>query len=504
MKIITTLAILPFVLHANCFAESAEVFPPNGQLPAGWYKPSSASRSWKVTDSVAYEGGQSLMADSKNMADGKTAAVAYRSNFKAGQISFRIKVSSEEGYDFARFFIDGVPQMLATRGKKDGLSGNVDWQAVSFLLPAGTHTLLWTYEKDDAYSAGKDTAWLDAVKLPETTQEITVLNSQGQSIASGKTTSSFPQVDTDSASAPLTFTIKNAGSAPLFDLKVGLTGMNPGEFNITPLAGSSLEAGKSTTFNVVFAPQSIGQKTAGILITSNDKDESSFTIDLKGKAVGVPLIGASNANGGKLQDNGKTVGFGSSAVGVKSTAKIFKVTNYGTGQLKNLVISKSGSNGNDFVVSELGTTALAPGDTTTFKVTFKPGGAGKRSGVIHIASNDKKSGPFDINVSGTGTSKQSSPVKSAGEAREIVTAFPSAPPTVTHPLISIEVVDGRKYQALTVDKPLGARTVEVSSNLIDWYSGEKHTTVIIDNATTLRVRDNTPVTPESKRHIRLR
>jgi hypothetical protein len=503
MKITTTLAIILFVPHAHCFAASAEAFPPDGRLPDGWFKPASASRSWKVSDSVAYEGAKSLMSDTA-LTDGKTAAVAYRSNFKAGKVTFRLKVSSEQGYDFARFFIDGVPQMLATKGKKDGLSGNVDWQLASFQIPAGMHTLLWTYEKDDAYATGVDAAWLDAVTLPETTQEIAVKDSEGKNIASGLTTTSFPEVDTDSTSAPLTFTIKNAGHAPLFNLKVSLTGVNAAEFKVTPLKGSSLEEGETSTFSVVFAPQSIGQKAAGILITSNDKDESNFTIDLKAKGIGLPLIGASTSSGAKLQDNGKVIGFGNSAVGVKGGIKIFKVTNYGTADLKNLKISRSGKNGGDFVVSELGTKVLSPGDTTTFKVTFKPTGSGNRSGVIHIASSDKKSGPFDINLSGTGTSKKSSSATGAGETEGIAAAVFGAPAATARPAASVEIVDGRKYLTVTVTKPLGARTVEVSPNLVDWYSGENHTTVVIDNATTLKVRDNTPVTQESKRYIRIR
>jgi hypothetical protein len=46
--------------------------------------------------------------------------------------------------------------------------------------------------------------------------------------------------------------------------------------------------------------------------------------------------------------------------------------------------------------------------------------------------------------------------------------------------------------------------VEVSPDLLDWYSGTSHTTVLIDDATTLKVRDNTPVTPRTKRYIRLK
>jgi hypothetical protein len=69
----------------------------------------------------------------------------------------------------------------------------------------------------------------------------------------------------------------------------------------------------------------------------------------------------------------------------------------------------------------------------------------------------------------------------------------------------VEVIAGKKYRSLTITKNDGASgTVEVSSNLLDWYSGRKYTTVLLNDATTLKVRDNTPFTADSKRYIRLK
>lgn len=53
------------------------------------------------------------------------------------------KVSSEAGYDFLDFYIDGVLQ--------DQISGLVDWhQMVYTIIEPGTHTLEWRYVKDDS------------------------------------------------------------------------------------------------------------------------------------------------------------------------------------------------------------------------------------------------------------------------------------------------------------------------------------------------------------------
>jgi hypothetical protein len=85
-------------------------------------------------------------------------------------------------------------------------------------------------------------------------------------------------------------------------------------------------------------------------------------------------------------------------------------------------------------------------------------------------------------------------------------------PPVTAPLPravkGIARIQGKKYRTLTVAKdslPAGAKlTVEVSPDLTRWFSGKKHTTVMANNKKRIKVRDNTPFSATSKRHIRLR
>jgi len=79
---------------------------------------------------------------------------------EASEISFFRKVSSEEGYDFLKFFIDG-----AVQGE---WSGESDWIEESFAVSAGNHTFTWSYEKDGYVSDGYDCGWIDYVTLPPT------------------------------------------------------------------------------------------------------------------------------------------------------------------------------------------------------------------------------------------------------------------------------------------------------------------------------------------------
>lgn len=76
----------------------------------------------------------------------------------AGALSFRYAVDSEAGWDYLIFSIDGV--------EKGRWSGLVNWSRAVYALEAGTHTLTWTYEKDEGVSSVLDTAWIDDLSFP--------------------------------------------------------------------------------------------------------------------------------------------------------------------------------------------------------------------------------------------------------------------------------------------------------------------------------------------------
>lgn len=72
-------------------------------------------------------------------------------------LSFWWKVSSEKGYDFLTVAIDGIDQ--------DAISGEVDWSRMIYPIPAGTHTVRWSYRKDPYAAEGADTGWVDQAVL---------------------------------------------------------------------------------------------------------------------------------------------------------------------------------------------------------------------------------------------------------------------------------------------------------------------------------------------------
>ncbi|HEX7262053.1 MAG TPA: choice-of-anchor D domain-containing protein, partial [Luteolibacter sp.] len=223
-----------------------------------------------------------------------------------------------------------------------------------------------------------------------------------------------------------------------------------------------------------------------------------------GNAQGIPSIVVKQPVDHQLKDGGKAQDYGSVRVGANGKTRTYTIKNAGSAVLKGLEVRKSGTAKSDFVISQPPITVLAPGAATTFKVTFHPSAPARRNAELRILSNDKQAGPFDIAVFGKGEPRKKAASASALVASvmgELLSRKSSLPPMTT-----VEVLDGRKYLSLTVNKGPSDEVdvVEVSPNLLDWYSGKKHTTVLLDNETTLKVRDNTPISQDAKRYIRLK
>jgi hypothetical protein len=76
--------------------------------------------------------------------------------------------------------------------------------------------------------------------------------------------------------------------------------------------------------------------------------------------------------------------------------------NIGGLTLSNIVVTKSGSDSANFVLTAPTTNSLGPDASTTFSVSFAPTSSGSRSAQLSITSNDSNNSPFVINLSGFG------------------------------------------------------------------------------------------------------
>jgi len=79
----------------------------------------------------------------------------------SGNLSFWYKVSSESGFDYLKFYVDGVMQ--------NQWSGEVAWTQATYTLSAGTRVLKWEYMKDSSVDSGSNCAWVDDIIFPAST-----------------------------------------------------------------------------------------------------------------------------------------------------------------------------------------------------------------------------------------------------------------------------------------------------------------------------------------------
>ncbi|MGA9542856.1 MAG: choice-of-anchor D domain-containing protein [Candidatus Sulfotelmatobacter sp.] len=180
-------------------------------------------------------------------------------------------------------------------------------------------------------------------------------------------------------------TLSNTGVTNLTISQVAVTG--PG-FSTTGLnLPLTLIPGQSTTFSVVFAPQSAGSASGTLALTDNGSD-STLSVALSGTAVAA----------GSLSATPTSFSFGSLQVGTNQTQ---------TETLKNiggdsLTISQATVSGAGFSYTGLSLPlTLAANQSTTFGVVFAPTAAGASTGSISLTIGGSST-TIDIALSGTG------------------------------------------------------------------------------------------------------
>jgi hypothetical protein len=180
-------------------------------------------------------------------------------------------------------------------------------------------------------------------------------------------------------------TLSNTGGTSLTITQAAVTGTG---FSTTGLnLPLTLGPGQSTTFSIVFNPQSAGSASGNLALT-NDGSTSPLNIALSGTAVTT----------GSLTGNPTSFSFGNVQVGGNQT-QTETLKNSGG---KNLTISQATASGAGFSYTGLSLPlTLSPNQTTTFGVVFAPTTAGASNGRISITISGSSTS-LDIALSGTG------------------------------------------------------------------------------------------------------
>lgn len=108
----------------------------------------------------------------------------------------------------------------------------------------------------------------------------------------------------------------------------------------------------------------------------------------------------------ELRDT-SAISFGTATIGTSIT-RTFTVANRGTGTLSLSPLSTAGWPRGFSLVSNLGRTSLAPGQSTTFSVRFHPSLAGSASGQITLRSSDANEAAFEMRLSASAKARTGS------------------------------------------------------------------------------------------------
>jgi len=180
-------------------------------------------------------------------------------------------------------------------------------------------------------------------------------------------------------------TITNTGTTTVTISQSGVTGSG---FSVTGLTlPLTLTAGQSATFSIVFNPQSTGDVSGNVALTS----------DATGSPLNIAITGTGVA-AGSLITNPTSFSFGSVQTGNNQT-QTETLTNSGG---ENLTVSQAAASGAGFSFTGLSLPlTLAPNQSTTFGVVFAPTSAGAANGSLAITVNGSAT-PIDLSLSGTG------------------------------------------------------------------------------------------------------
>jgi hypothetical protein len=117
----------------------------------------------------------------------------------------------------------------------------------------------------------------------------------------------FGSIQVGTTSLPRTVTVSNTGVSDLEITDISVTGLNPDDLSQTNDCGT-IPAGGFCTITGIFAPNSMGSKSAVLTLSTNDPKKSTLTIKLSGKAPAreFQITVVQPERGGQITLKGKT------------------------------------------------------------------------------------------------------------------------------------------------------------------------------------------------------
>ncbi len=238
----------------------------------------TANINWTTTGSASWTGQAAVAHDGVDAARSGAVTGGQSTYLEAtisgpGTLSFWWKVSSEPSNDRLRFYVDGSSILT--------ISGEVDWQLVTYNLNSGSHDLQWRYYKNGSTDGGQDRGWVDQVQFAAVAPAITS-QPASQSVNEGSTVT-FSVAAT--GTPPLTYQWQLNGAA-LTD------GGNVSGAKTATLRLTSVPAAQAGTYTVVVDGLGGGLASSGAVLVVTPVvplDQALDTTNLTWTTTGTPV-----------------------------------------------------------------------------------------------------------------------------------------------------------------------------------------------------------------------
>ena len=209
----------------------------------------------------------------------------------------------------------------------------------------------------------------------------------------------FGNLTTGTQSALRTFSIANTGTGDLTIDSITFTDTaNPDNFVYSGPSNATVPPGGSTDFTLYYYPKVSGSHGATLTILGNDPSAGSFVFNLSGTASVTRIIGIFDGATAIANNNDPPYDFGTVQTNQSSPAKVFTVSNTGTGTLaiSSIVLNDTVN----YTYSGPESTTIAPAASVDFSITFNPKVPGTLPATVTFVSDDPANPTFTLNLTG--------------------------------------------------------------------------------------------------------
>lgn len=221
----------------------------------------------------------------------------------------------------------------------------------------------------------------------------------------------FGPVDANAIAVDKVFRISNIGTAPLtLGPNAASILNNTAGFSVLAQPASVIQPGQSSDVIVRFTSR-LGGTITGLLINSDDADESTFYINLYGLGVASAAEIDVTGNGQAIIDGDSSpstadhTDFGAADIATDTISRTYTIQNPGSSVLTlgANAASLSGPDAGEFSITTQPSATIAAGSSSTLVVTYNPSAVGSHAATLNIASDDADENPYNFAIAGTGT-----------------------------------------------------------------------------------------------------